>query len=107
LKKFEEAKNYYSLLLNNIEFNNNKYILALIYSKDVTKKIDYDFVKKDIEKNINDKDKVFFYTNSLYCLEDFHKCKKNFDDKIIMEKDSLKLPELIEIKNSLQTYTDF
>jgi hypothetical protein len=24
-----------------------------------------------------------------------------------MEKDSLKLPELIEIKNSLQTYTDF
>jgi len=101
MKNFEEAKNYYLKLLN------NKYILSLIYSKDVTKKINYDSIKQEIEKNISDKDKVFFYTNSLFCLEDFHLCKKNFDEKIIMDKDNLKLPELIEIKNALKTYTDF
>lgn len=107
MKKFEEANSYYSKLLNNIGFNNNKYILSLIYSIDLTKKSNIDYLKKEIGKNISDKEKVFFYTNALYCLEDFHLCKKNFDEKITMEKDAIKTEELIEIKNILQTYNDF
>lgn len=107
MKKFEEAKNYYLKLLNVVWFDSNKYILSLIYSKDITKKTNSDLVKNDIKQNIKDTEKAFFYTNAIYCIEDFHTCKKNFDEKIIMEKDNIKSVELNEIKNVLQTYTDF
>jgi hypothetical protein len=109
MKNFTEAKTYYLKLINNnnINFDNNKYILSVIFSADLTKKTNFNSVKKEITQNIQDKEKVFFYTNSIYCLEDFHLCKKNFDEKIIMEKDTLKSEELIEIKNIYKTYNDF
>jgi hypothetical protein len=66
-----------------------------------------EYIKKEIELNIKDKEKVFFYTNSIYCLENFHQCKKNFDERIVIENDSLNLSELLEIKNVLQTYKNF
>ncbi len=107
MKNFSEAKKYYLKLLKNDNFDNNKYILSIISSIDLNKKSNLSILKKEIEQNIQDKEKVFFYVNAIYCLEDFHQCKKNFDEKIIMEKDALKTEELIEIKNILKTYQDF
>ncbi|MFA5916744.1 MAG: tetratricopeptide repeat protein [Candidatus Gracilibacteria bacterium] len=109
MKNFNEAKSYYLKLINNnnINFDNNKYILSVIFSADLTKKTNFSLVKKEITQNVKDKEKVFFYTNSIYCLEDFHLCKKIFDEKIITEKDTLKSEELIEIKNISKTYKDF
>ncbi len=107
MKKFDEAKNYYLSLLDDKNFDNNKYILSAIYSIDLTTKTNLNKIKDEISSNILDKEKVFFYTNSIYCLEDFHLCKKNFDEKIIMEKDTLKSKELTEIKDIFKTYSDF
>ena len=109
MKNFSEAKNYYLKLINNnnINFDNNKYILSVIFSADLKNKTNLSNVKKEITQNVQDKEKVFFYTNSIYCLEEFHLCKKNFDEKIIMEKDTIKSNELLEIKNILKTYNDF
>ncbi len=107
MKKFNEANSYYFKLLNKPWFDSTKYILSLIFSKDISKDWNITLLKNEIEKNITDKEKVFFYTNSLYCLEDFHQCKRIFDEKIITDKDTIKSPELIEIKNTIKTYNDF
>jgi Na+-transporting NADH:ubiquinone oxidoreductase subunit NqrC len=109
MKNFTEAKTYYLKLINNnnINFDNNKYILSVIFSADLTNKTNFSNIKKEIAQNIQDKEKIFFYTNSIYCLEDFHLCRKNFDEKIIAEKDTLKSDELIQIMDVLKTYNDF
>lgn len=107
MKKFEDASNYYELLTKNDNFDISKYLLTLIYSKDLTKKENIDFIKEKINKNIVDPEKIFFYTNTLYCLEDFHQCKKNFDNKLITENSSISLNELKEVKTAIETYTNF
>jgi hypothetical protein len=81
--------------------------LSVIFSANLTNKTNLINVKKEITQNVQDKEKVFFYTNSIYCLDDFHLCKKNFDNKIITEKDTLKSEELTQIKDILKTYNNF
>lgn len=107
LKNFKESLTYYEKLINIQWFNKEKYILSLIYSNDILKKSWRESIIYQIEKNINDKEITFFYKNTLFCIEDFHQCKKNFDEKIITDKDNLKTTELNEIKHAIKTYTDF
>lgn len=107
MKKFEDASNYYESLLKNDNFDTSKYVLTLMYSKDLTKKEDIEYIKLKITENIKDSEKAFFYTNTLFCLEDFHICKKNFDSKVFATDTNIKSTELNEIKTTVETYRNF
>lgn len=107
LKKFDESLVYYKQLINNQWFDTNKYILSLIYTNDILKKSWREKIINELKANIKDEEKIYFYSNTIYCVEDFHQCKKNFDEKIISSSDTIKSNELNEIKLAIKTYTDF
>jgi hypothetical protein len=79
MKKFDEASIYFEKLLKYPNFNEDKYLLSILYSTDLTKKEEIESLKMKFNEHIKDQDKKFFYTNLLYCLDDFHLCKKNYD----------------------------
>lgn len=107
LKNFNESLVYYKQLINNQWFDTNKYILSLIYTNDILKKSWREKIINELKENIKDEEKIYFYSNTIYCVEDFHQCKKNFDEKIISSSDTIKSNELNEIKLAIKTYTDF
>lgn len=107
MKKFGDATVYYEMLIKHPNFDDNKYILSLFYSYDLKNKEQVDLIKSKINENVIDEEKKFFYTNTLYCLEDFHLCKKNFDEKIFAKESNITWNELNEIKNAIQNYTNF
>jgi len=107
MKKYSEATTYYEQLLKHPNFDNSKYVLSLFYKADLRNKNDVDYIKSKINENINDEEKIFFYTNTLECLEDFHICKKNFNEKLFTENTNIKLLELQDIKTAIETYNNF
>jgi len=89
MKRFKNAENSYKVLdLKNTDIQ-NKYILSLLYDTDITQKSSREKFLSDIQAMDLGEEAVFYYTNSMYCLDDFHECKikfnQYFDEKIEVE----------------------
>jgi len=81
LKKYDKAYNYYLQIKDYTNLDIEKTISALVFSYNDKFNIEtIDFIKKEINKyNLTTKE-LFYYQNSLSCIEDFHICKQNFQD---------------------------
>ncbi len=104
MKRFDDAVSYYKKLILKEQYE-KRYILSLFYSKDLTKKEERDLLKDTIKLDIKDSEKVFFYTTSIDCIDDFHLCKKTFEEKI--QNEDVKSNELKWMKTIMSTYLSF
>ncbi len=107
MKNFQKAYNYYKLLLNLENFDETKYILSLIYYKDLWNINDVDEIKNELKTNLKNEEKIFFYENALNCLSDLHTCKKNYEEKIKELAWVINSKEMLEIKNAFDNYANF
>ena len=126
LKKFNQAYKYYLIIKNSEKLDKQKAIESLIFSK--AKELGEENIKiiKNEIQNFNfNKEQNFYYTNSLECINDFSKCKLNFqnyfenfennnnewtwsieqDKKLDMKK--VKFNKLLNLKNVLENYKNF
>jgi len=83
MKKFDKAYNYYSKITDYINLDKEKSINSLIfsYTNKLTKE-NVDTILKEIDKFKLNEPELFYYKNSLSCIEDFSLCKLNFEKHI-------------------------
>lgn len=106
MKKFTSAYNYYSKITKQNFINKEKMIQSLFYSKSLSSRSNLAYIKEEL-KNIKLSDEeIFYYENSLSCIEDFHLCKKTFNE-YFENNDDIKDENLLSIKNAIENYRNF
>ncbi len=106
MKKYKSSYNYYSKILDYKHLNKEKLILSLFYYKDLKSITQRKEIEIELNKYNLEKDELFYYKNSLKCIENFHLCKKDFN-KYFDENKEIKDLKLIEIKKAIQNYQNF
>lgn len=107
INSFKNSTIFYSKLLNSPEIDNERYIFSMIYSSDYSKtEKTFSYIENIKSLDIPDEEK-FYYTNSLYCLIDFHECKVKFNDYLFDSEKEITHAGLLNIKEAIQKYRDF
>lgn len=78
LFKFDEAYKYYSNIKNYQNLDKSKAVLSLI-SWNYSWSWSYEKIAKEIDTLWLSKEDNFYYKNSMTCIEDFSKCRLNFE----------------------------
>lgn len=107
LKNFKKSLEYYEKIKNDLnEVDLEKYILNNFYNLNQKDKQSYDLAVKNITeiKNIDEENK-YYYLNSLSCLEDFHLCKKSFQEYIWKNKEIWE--KISNIMSAIKNYEAF
>lgn len=78
LFKFDEAYKYYSNIKNYQNLDKSKAVLSLI-SWNYSWSWSYEEIAKEIDTLWLSKEDNFYYKNSMTCIEDFSKCRLNFE----------------------------
>ena len=107
LWKYDKAFSYYQKSMDYNDETKNKYIKSLISIN--TLNLNNSWSISEIIKNINNvnisDEKKFYYTNSLKCIIDFHKCKKDF--WLYFEKNWANIEETKNIKEAIDNFNNF
>ncbi|NDK09377.1 hypothetical protein GW846_01210 [Candidatus Gracilibacteria bacterium] len=112
LKKYGSALNYYKLLGQLNTDTKKKLALSYIASNDITQSTIQNEFKTLMEaKNFNEQE-LFYYTQSLSCIGDFHQCKLGFGEYFdTLDANGIareiSYEPLIDLKKSLENYVNF
>ena len=107
MKKYNLAYKNYKKIKDYNNLNKDKAILALLYHKEISRK-KFDYFYKEMESFNLWEQKLFYYKTVLTCIEDFHSCKKIFQDYIYLSSKDIELiEELQNIKNAIENYKNF
>lgn len=111
LFKFDEAYKYYSNIKNYQNLDKSKAVLSLI-SWNYSWSWSYEKIAKEIDTLWLSKEDNFYYKNSMTCIEDFSKCRLNFEQ--YFEKNQTWIWEINEsqknienIRNAFINYKNF
>ncbi|NVP17531.1 hypothetical protein HUU51_02320 [Candidatus Gracilibacteria bacterium] len=111
LFKFDEAYKYYSNIKNYQNLDKSKAVLSLI-SGNYSGSGSYEEIAKEIDTLGLSKEDNFYYKNSMTCIEDFSKCRLNFEQ--YFEKNQTGTGEINEsqknienIRNAFINYKNF
>lgn len=80
LKKFGSSVNYLSRLPEMPQSQKELFALSLIYSLDITLPENRVKIENELKKYNYSSEEIFYYTQSLSCVVDFHMCKLWFQD---------------------------
>ncbi len=105
LKKFKQAYSYYSKIPEYVKVDKTMAIKSLLISSNLSKG-SISSLKSEIDLFWLNDEEFFYYSNSILCASDFKSCEQNFE-KYFSEKTDIKLEELKNIANAIQTYNDF
>lgn len=105
LKKWSKARDFYKNLTNNSKASVNKIILSSIYSLQTGNSGSTNEIINSINSLKIDKEQKFYYINAINCSNDFHKCKRAFED--YKSKNEVKTKEMTSIKRALDNYKNF
>ena len=79
LKKYNLAYKYYRKIKNYKHLDKRKLINSIIFSTQLTKDNIATIVSELKYLNLNEED-IFYYTNSIVCIDDLNLCKENFEN---------------------------
>ena len=79
MHKFTASQKYYSKIIDYSWFDTNTLALAIMYAGKYETPEQRNAISLKLKDAWLSKDALFYYTNSLLCLEDFHSCKLNYD----------------------------
>lgn len=109
LKRFPKAYEYYSKIKDYISLDTKTTVYALInwlYNWET----DLSYINKEIDSLKLDEQESFYYKNSLVCIDDFSKCRSNFEKYFQALQDSeteITFPDLARIKETFVNYQNF
>jgi len=104
MKKFDKAYLYYSKIKDYKSIDKNKAILSMLYWKELSS-VNIPYFYKEIDSFNLSEEYNFYYKNSIFCLDDFHKCKLKFNE--YFDKYNSEIDELKNIKSSIDHYRNF
>ncbi len=78
MKKFSSAYNYYSKILDPTEEMKEKTANALVLTSNLWNIVSIKETQKILQGIWLSREALFYYSTSLSCSNDFHKCKKDF-----------------------------
>jgi len=111
MKKFESALNYYQKISSPDSESKKNINLSLWYMTDLRDPIRRNDLKKTLQELHGGSETWFYHTNSLSCIDNFHICKKDFDEYFISQevewKKNLNYSELIHIHEAIENYRNF
>jgi hypothetical protein len=112
LKKYGSALNYYKLMGQLNEENRKKLALSYIASNDIwSNSIQWEF-KALLESKKFEEQELFYYTQSLACIANFHECKLAFWEYFETLSSEWNPREityepLLDLKRSIENYKNF
>lgn len=108
LWSYSKAYEYYSKIKDYNNLDTKKAIYSLINSN-YEKELDIKKISKEIDTFILSEEEKFYYKNSLICVEDFSKCRWNFEEYFnkLWEDYEISFSDLQEIKQTLTNYKNF
>lgn len=80
LKKFGSSVNYLSRLPEMPQSQKEIFALSLIYSLDMSIAENRTSIENELKKYKYSSQEIFYYTQSLSCIADFHSCKVGFQN---------------------------
>jgi len=126
MKKFESALSYYKQLSTIDGESTHQMNLSLWYSTDLRDPIQRKRLLWTLEETHSKWDILFYNTNSLSCVSDFHSCKVDFDIYFTPQEDEseepyeiiweeipqkkwtlITHPELLNIREAIENYRNF
>lgn len=106
LKNYTQAYNAYAKIVDHSWVDLHKLWLSFIYSRSYSienKKIFEELISW-LPLSAQDS---FYYTTVLECLEDFHICKKQFQESFALSEQEITSPRLISLQNAIIQYENF
>lgn len=109
LKKFSKAYEYYTKIKDYKSLDKRQAILALInwlyeWSWSLA------FINKEIDTFKFSEQEIFYYKNSLICIDNFSKCRANFEEyfkKLEEKQEEIIFKDLATIKETFTNYKNF
>ena len=107
MKKWSEAYKYYSKIKSTNIVDKEKLVKSFLYSKDFEKSETLTGVIEELNTfNLNSQE-LFYYKNSISCLNDFHICKVDFQEYFENEDIIINNKKLLNIKLAIDNYNNF
>lgn len=125
LQNYKQAYSYYEKIKDYESLNKNRVAVTLLTSMELNEK-NILFINSELNTLWLNEDELFYYSNSLVCIEDFSLCKQHFQDYFeekesenknivnewtwTLENTEVKnelFKELNNIKTALQNYENF